>query len=74
MTDQMQVAVTAVKDTNFGDHGEFVRTAHLYDPDERVEDLVLRLLKQPYATIGAHDRVELQVVVDTQPEPTGASF
>ena len=70
----MQVVVTAIKSTNFGDHGAMMRSVHLYDPDERVEDLVKRLLvaRTPYESTDYVETIELQVATGTAPVPTPA--
>lgn len=45
MTDGLQIQVTLVAHQNMGDHAEQVRTAHLAEPDETVQNLVKRVME-----------------------------
>lgn len=60
----LQITVTEVADTNFGDHGEYVRRSHEARLDETVEQLVRRIFEpSPFGRDRSGDRIEIQVVV-----------
>lgn len=66
----MQVQVTRHFTANYGDSGGVATTAHTYDPDERVEDLLFRVLDLPLTRWMRFDPTEyvtLQVVSGTEP-------
>lgn len=71
----MQVHVTHHYAANYGDHASDVVEAHAYDPDERVEDMVCRVMgfpvskwqRQPDSTAF----VTIRVVAGTEPREAG---
>lgn len=77
----MRLAIDGIKDTNFGDHGERVRTSHAHIEGETVEDLVARVLdlNNRWSPPGrAGDEVVIRVIVEpeqeTTPVPVDSSF
>lgn len=70
----MQVQVTRRFSVNYGDHGGVATTAHTYDPNERVEDLLFRVLDLPltrWMKFDPTDYVILRVVSGTEPVTSG---
>lgn len=66
----MQAHITRHYRQNCGDHAADVTAAHHYDPDERVEDMLCRVLGFPVSRWSEPDPSEvvtLQVVTGTEP-------
>jgi len=74
----LELSINTLEDTNFGDHGAYVRKAHGYVKGELIEALVQRVLKNipppAYAQHNYGDVIEIRVVVGTaDPKPSAVS-
>lgn len=69
----LELAISTLEDTNFGDHGAYVRKAHGYVKGEPIEALVQRVLKNVPPTMFTQqnygDVIEIRVVVGTAEPP-----
>ena len=72
MADDMQVQVTRHYAVHRGDHAAEAISAHAYDPDETVADLVKRVLGLPTPRWSGPpspaDFITLRLVVGTEPQ------
>lgn len=71
---EITVAVTLRRNTNFGDHGEYVTTAQALKPGETVRELATRLLADRHWNGGQlvprhEDWIEIRIVQEPEPEP-----
>lgn len=67
----MQVHIARHYSANYGDHAAEVTTAHTYDPNETVADMVTRVLDYPISSWRTADPTEfvtLRVVSGTEPK------
>lgn len=70
----LQISLSTIESTNFGDHGAMMRKDHEVIPGETVEDLVRRLFPNLGRKYCSHDPVnviELRVMVDRFGAVTG---
>lgn len=70
----LQLSISTIEGTNFGDHGERIRRDHVLVPGETVEQLALRVfpgLTRPYRQHNTTDVIEIRVLTGADGKCTG---